>query len=256
VLIVASYLYALQLYFDFSGYTDMARGAARLFGIELTRNFNRPYLATSIADFWRRWHISFSRWILDYIFKPLQMRFRDRGSAGTAAALLITFLVSGIWHGAEWGYVVWGLLHGCYLAFSVLYQPFRKKAQAWIGLTDGPILKVWQTAVTFNLVCFSFIFFRAPSLPDAWHVITHASFGNVSQVASLLIQRGFSELFITVVMLLALLMTGAFRNFADELVMRVQSSHIAWRWTCYYLVLLVIMTVGIFDDQSFIYYRF
>lgn len=104
----ATWLYAFQLYFDFSGYTDMALGSARLFNIHLTPNFNTPYLATSVADFWRRWHISFSRWILDYIFKPLQMRFRDRGTAGTALALFITFLVSGVWHGASWGFVIWG----------------------------------------------------------------------------------------------------------------------------------------------------
>jgi len=102
-LVLATYCYAIQIYCDFSGYTDMARGTALLFNIDLTENFNAPYLATSVADFWRRWHISFSRWILDYIFKPLQMCWRSSGSIGTPAALLVTFVVSGLWHGAVGG---------------------------------------------------------------------------------------------------------------------------------------------------------
>ncbi len=93
-LLIGTYAYAMQIYFDFAGYTDMARGTARLFGVSLTENFSRPYLAVSVADFWRRWHVSFSRWILDYIFKPLQMAWRDLGQCGSALALIITFLAS------------------------------------------------------------------------------------------------------------------------------------------------------------------
>jgi D-alanyl-lipoteichoic acid acyltransferase DltB (MBOAT superfamily) len=111
-LLAAVYLFAFQIYYDFSGYTDMALGIARCFNIRLTQNFNVPYAASSIAEFWRRWHISFSSWILDYIFKPLQMRWRDRKTWGTPLALMVTFLVSGIWHGAGWNYLVWGGLHG------------------------------------------------------------------------------------------------------------------------------------------------
>ena len=107
-LILATYLYAAQLYFDFSGYTDIALGTARTFGINLTQNFNSPYSAKNIADFWRRWHISFSRWILDYIFMPLNVELRNLNRYGTAIALIITFLVSGIWHGASINFIIWG----------------------------------------------------------------------------------------------------------------------------------------------------
>ncbi len=170
-LVLATWFYAFQLYFDFSGYTDMALGSARLFNINLTQNFNSPYLATSVAEFWRRWHISFSRWILDYIFKPLQMAWRDWRTAGTAASLVVTFLASGIWHGVSWGFVVWGGLHGVYLATSVYYRPWQKKIHKALGITKSPLLKVWQTVVTFNLVCFAWIFFRANSLSDAFYII-------------------------------------------------------------------------------------
>ena len=172
-LIIATYAYSLQIYFDFAGYTDMARGAARLFGVDLTENFKTPYLAASIADFWRRWHISFSRWLLDYIFRPLQMEWRDRGRAGTALALIVTFLVSGIWHGTSWGIVVWGLFHGAYLAASVYYRPHQKKLHQWLGAAESQWLKTWQVFVTFHLVTFAWIFFRAESLSDAWYVAKH-----------------------------------------------------------------------------------
>ncbi len=153
--LLATYAYAFQIYMDFSGYTDMALGSARLFNITLTQNFDNPYLATSIADFWRRWHITFSRWILDYIFKPLQMQWRSKRNWGTAAALIITFLVSGVWHGARWGFVVWGLLHGLYLACSVFYRPGQKWLHKALSVEKTWCLKLWQIIVTFNLISFS-----------------------------------------------------------------------------------------------------
>jgi D-alanyl-lipoteichoic acid acyltransferase DltB (MBOAT superfamily) len=172
-LLLAAYAYAFQIFFDFSGYTDMARGAARLFGIELARNFDKPYLADSVPEFWRRWHMSFSRWIMDYIFKPLQMAFRDLGAVGAAIALILTFLLSGIWHGATWGFVVWGLLHGTFLAASWLTGPLRKRRKKALGIGNSPALKAWKIFLTFNLVCLAWVFFRANSLADGWYIVTN-----------------------------------------------------------------------------------
>lgn len=171
-LLAATYAYAFQIYFDFSGYTDMALGTARLFNIRLTDNFNRPYLATSVADFWRRWHITFSRWILDYIFKPLQMSWRNGKEWGTAAALVVTFLVSGLWHGANWGFIVWGLLHGSYMACSVFWRPYQKKLHKTLKLDKTRWLKIWQVLATFHLVCFAWVFFRLDSLAELSSVFT------------------------------------------------------------------------------------
>lgn len=170
-LVLATYCYAVQIYCDFSGYTDMARGTARIFNIDLAENFNHPYVATSVVDFWRRWHISFSRWILDYIFKPLQLRWRTWGALGTALALVITFLASGIWHGASWGFVIWGLLHGIYMAGSVLYRPYQKKLHAAIGVGKSGWYRFVQMFCTFNLVTFAWIFFRANNIQDALYVV-------------------------------------------------------------------------------------
>ncbi len=162
-LLLATVTFAWQLYFDFSGYTDMARGVGRFLGIDLMLNFNHPYLATGIGDFWRCWHISFSRWILDYIFMPLQMQWREARAFGTAAALVVTFLVSGIWHGAAWTFIIWGALHGLGLALTYELERsafYRKRVPA-------PVKQVG----VFAFICFTWIFFRANTLPDAFLIV-------------------------------------------------------------------------------------
>lgn len=182
-LLIGVYFYAFQIYFDFSGYTDMARGIGRIFGMNLTENFNRPYLAISVADFWRRWHISFSNWILDYIFKPLQMGWRDWGQAGTALALLVTFIISGIWHGATWGFVIWGLLHGIYLSSSTYFRSLHNRVNKRMSIINSNWYKYWQRLVTFNLISIAWIFFRANNINEAWSIIlkAFAGFGGIKQ---------------------------------------------------------------------------
>ncbi|HPZ10255.1 MAG TPA: MBOAT family O-acyltransferase, partial [Candidatus Eremiobacteraeota bacterium] len=127
VLLIITYLYAIQIYCDFSGYTDMSLGSARLFGINLTNNFNYPYFSPSTQDFWRRWHITLSGWILDYIFKPLSMKGRNYGNYGVITALIITFVICGIWHGLTLNYICWGLYHGILISLSFLtYKKWEK----------------------------------------------------------------------------------------------------------------------------------
>ena len=256
VLVLATYLYALQIYFDFSGYTDMARGTARLFGINLTENFNSPYLATSIADFWRRWHISFSRWILDYLFKPLQMAWRDWGQAGTALALLITFLLSGIWHGASWGFVVWGLLHGSYLAASTYYRPVQKRLHKRLGLGKGPWLKAWQIAVTFNLVCFAWIFFRAESIGDALYVVTNLAgdFRNPEYARKLFTLLPFKTLALTVGLAAAVSLCESKVGQLPYVDFWNRATPV--RWACYYLLLIGMVVLGVSAQSQFIYFKF
>lgn len=171
LLMLATFIYAFQLYYDFSGYTDMALGMARIFNFELTPNFNLPYLATSISEFWRRWHISFSRWIMDYWFKPIQLSLRNWKTLGGTIALIVTFLLSGLWHGASWGFIIWGLLHGIYLSIDAWYRPYRKKLYQRLKLERSRLAKIWQFVLTFGLVSFSWIFFRASSVQDAFLIV-------------------------------------------------------------------------------------
>lgn len=171
-LIIATFFFSLQIYYDFSGYTDMALGAARLFNIELTQNFRRPYFSTSIADFWRRWHISFSKWLFDYIFHPLQIKFRKLKLYSSALALMVVFLVCGIWHGASWTFVIWGLINGVYMVVHALTQKQRKRWERSLRLDRVPrISQAMKIAWTFGLVTFAWIFFRAPTVSDAFSIV-------------------------------------------------------------------------------------
>jgi D-alanyl-lipoteichoic acid acyltransferase DltB (MBOAT superfamily) len=183
--LIATYLFAFQIYFDFSGYTDMAMGIARCFNIGLTQNFNSPYLASSVADFWRRWHISFSSWILDYIFKPLQFALRDWNRLGTIIALMLTFLASGLWHGASWCFIAWGGLHGIYLSVSTLVRKPKQKFYKALNIQKSKVLTMLQIVITFHLICFSWVFFRASSIHDAVYIIRH-SLIDMSQSLSML----------------------------------------------------------------------
>jgi alginate O-acetyltransferase complex protein AlgI len=251
-LLLATYAYAFQVYMDFSGYTDMALGSAQLFNINLTQNFNSPYLATSVADFWRRWHITFSRWILSYIFTPLQMQWRSWRSLGTAAALVVAFLVSGLWHGASWGFVTWGGLHGLYMACSVYYRPYQKRLHKALGIEKTGLLKFWQIFVTFNLVCFAWIFFRAPSLKDAIYVVFNMLSG-VKGLGPLLLSQGNLN-WVAIVFSVIVIVTYKTVSSKVTLIDRWKSSFFL-RWSTYLTLsysIAVFWSVG----AEFIYFRF
>lgn len=158
--------FSLQIYCDFAGYSSIAIGAARVMGFDLMENFNTPYFATSIADFWRRWHISLSTWFRDYLYIPLGGN--RKGKFRKYLNLMITFLVSGLWHGAGWHYVAWGLLHGLYQVIGDLIKPLKAKLTALFKIkTDTFSHRFGQVAITFLLTSFAWIFFKAGSFTQA-----------------------------------------------------------------------------------------
>jgi len=262
VLVVVTYVYALQIFFDFSGYTDMALGTARMFNVKLTQNFNNPYLATSIADFWRRWHISFSHWILDYVFKPLQMQWRDWKTWGPAAALMVTFLISGIWHGGRWTFIVWGGLHGLYLVCSGFYKPLQKSIHKQLGLGKSILLKWWQVIFTFNLVCFAWIFFRANSLKDAIYIVTHLITQNNDSDKIIYGYFASNKITLLAIAFIIIISCCGFKQNVDTFSYVI--SRPAWkRWGIYsimlYTVIFSFMLVGSnsnINKQTFIYSKF
>ena len=147
--------YAFQIYFDFSGYSDMAIGLGRMLGIEFLENFNRPYVSRTITEFWRRWHVSLSNWMREYLYIPLGGN--RKGVARTYLNLWLVFLISGFWHGAAWNFVAWGAFHGFLLCVDKLFKGTRvSRAPAWVGIP-----------VTFVLVLFSWVLFRAETLGQA-----------------------------------------------------------------------------------------
>ena len=163
-ILIAIYGYALQLFFDFSGYTDIARGAALLLGIELPENFRRPYLAVNIAEFWRRWHITFSEWLRDYLFDFFPKR-RKFPVLSYGYAFLLTMMLGGLWHGISWCFLIWGALHG--LGLGVVFAWKRRR------VVPSPRLwpKILGGVITFHYVCFAWIFFRAGTLPNTLAVL-------------------------------------------------------------------------------------
>lgn len=166
LLILATYAFAFQIYCDFSGYTDMAIGSARMFGIDLMRNFRTPYLATSLRDFWARWHISLSTWFRDYVYIPLG------GSRVSPVRwsfnLLFVFAISGLWHGAKWTYVIWGLIHGLVLLLeAVLCRSSQRSDKTRASLAIQTI----QVLITFHIVLLAWVFFRAESVQQAWSIL-------------------------------------------------------------------------------------
>jgi D-alanyl-lipoteichoic acid acyltransferase DltB (MBOAT superfamily) len=165
-LALGTIFFAIEIYCDFSGYSDIAIGSARALGFELMTNFRRPYFAGSIAEFWRRWHISLMTWLKDYVYIPLGGN--RKGLPRQCLNILVVFGLSGLWHGAAWHFVAWGLLHGVYQIIGRTTMKWRTALRQRLGLRDGAVgTRVWQAAVVFILVCIGWIFFRAKSLPDA-----------------------------------------------------------------------------------------
>lgn len=166
ILIAGSLAYTMQIYADFAGYSYMAIAVSRLFGFKLADNFRQPYLAANIQDFWRRWHISLTSWFTEYLYFPLGGS--RRGSVRRYINISIVFLVSGLWHGAAWNFVIWGALHGFYQVFGHLSRPWRSRLYGRLGIDTGSgSFKAGQVLVTFSLVSFAWIFFRSESLVNA-----------------------------------------------------------------------------------------
>lgn len=251
-IMLGTYLYAVQLYCDFSGYTDMALGIGRLFGIRLTQNFANPYGARSIAEFWRRWHISFSRWILDYVFKPLQFTLRDWGLHGSAVALLVTFFVSGIWHGAGWTYVVWGLMHGTYMAVSIYSRRVRKTVADRVFKGWPQVAAAWQIFATLHLVLLSWVVFRAPSLRDAVRLM--GSLGmSTDGVLDLLFLNGIYSFAVLAVGALAVACVDVFKG---PRIGSLLSTPPGLRWAAYYGLVTAVLVFGVDGRGTFIYFQF
>ncbi len=251
--LMAAYGYALQLWCDFSGYTDMALGVGLLLGFKLRENFNYPYKATSIADFWRRWHMSLSTWLLDYLFKPLQMKFRNLRNFGNALALFITFTVIGIWHGANWTFILFGVIHGTYLATSIFTKKLRKKFCDKTGLTNTKFLKVFQIFFTFQLVVLADIFFRAASVGTALDMFKQIFTFFHSEVFIQFV-KGYTEIF-------GLVILGYVLHYLPESVAK-KTQELLFKTPV--VVLAVLLTLMIWltiqfkfaDLQPFLYFQF
>lgn len=171
-LFIGALLFSVQVYGDFSGYSDIAIGTSKLFGFRLMQNFSFPYFSRSILEFWKRWHISLTSWFTDYLFTPLALNLRDYKLKGLILSITITFFLSGLWHGAKWTFIVWGILHSIYYLITILMVGFKIPKKVVAFGKNIPTLKEFSTiALTFILVSFANIFFRAENLNHAFNII-------------------------------------------------------------------------------------
>jgi len=259
-LVIATYFFAFQIYCDFSGYTDMARGASRLFGIRLSENFRRSYFAQSVSEFWsRRWHISLANWFRDYLYYPFM------GGSRTALrmylGLMIVFLVSGIWHaglgyGIGWGFLAWGALNGGYLCVERALSPVRRSIRVRLkGSVFIRFYSVFTTLLVFHLVLVSWVFFRAADLGDGVTVITRI-WTALPDLPGLIarypftIEHGFLAALIVGLLSVELLMEQ------KRLRKRLSTAPRALRWAAIYAGLFALLFLGRWQGEAFVYMQF
>ena len=258
-LLLAAYAYSFQIYYDFLGYMFMALGVAQLYGIRLSENFNSPYLAISVADFWRRWHITLSRFLMDYIFIPLQLRWRQHKKLGTAYALLITFLISGVWHGTGWNFIVWGAGHGILMIMAIYFQPISRKFFGQLSGNAAVFYRVFQVVITFNLITILWIFFRSSDLSQAWLVIDKIF--NYETIYSLYsLARNYRDMFSLPFFLNNIHYTIIFIMFLNYIFFKIDLNkilhiNILLRWSFYYFLIFFILAFNV-NSGDFVYFKF
>lgn len=252
--LVATYFFAFQIYCDFSGYSDIAIGSAKVFGYDLMENFNRPYLSRSIPEFWRRWHISLSTWFRDYVYVPLGGN--RVGRRRLFFNLYFVFLVSGLWHGANATFLVWGALHGVYQISSLVSQEWRRRLRERLKCSENnPCLVFLQIIFTFHLVCLAWVFFRAKHIGDAYYILMEIGQFSFSW-AELIRPLGKVELFYAGVALLFLGGVEILQYRKMILRQKIASLPFFLRWPLYLSLPTVTLMFGVFAKQEFLYFQF
>ena len=241
-MIVATIFFTFQIYCDFGGYSNIAIGAARIMGFRLMENFKRPYLSMSVKEFWKRWHISLSSWFMDYVYIPLG---GNRVKYGRHLLnLMITFLVSGIWHGANWTFFLWGALHGTYLVFGNVFRKYIYSPKQ-----ENLFSKVLSVVFCFVLVAFAWVFFRANTVGDAFTIIGKmlTEHGNL-HVKWFVMSNGLLALLVLII-----------KDIKDDFGLKfsfMHSKHMVVRYASCVLIIAFILLFGVLHGGQFIYFQF
>lgn len=251
-LLLAGLLYPIELYADFSGYTDIAIGGAMVFGYKLSPNFNRPFTAKSITDFWRRWHMTLSFWVRDYLYQPIAASKRYWGQWGVIYALIITFVLLGLWHGGGWNFVIYGLIQGLIISYEMLAAGFRGKLEGFAGKR---VFGVYSMVRTYLLFAFSLVFFRLDTLSDVWYMFSHLSLSLPHGVKELRLGMPDHDLIILIGAIILLFVYEYFMSKRD-LLKAVAQQRAVVRWGIYYLFIFLFLVFGEFGSKDFIYLQF
>ena len=264
---MATVLFAFQIYCDFGGYSDIAVGAARVLGVALTKNFHSPYYAVSVSEFWRNWHISLTTWFRDYIYIPLGGN--RHGKWKKYRNLLLTFALSGLWHGAGWNYVVWGLLNGLYQVVGDLIRPLRAGLQERLHIrTDCGSYRLLQRGITFGFIDFAWLFFRADDLTTAlrmlWQSITNIGLftffdpDNLLGINTLVLSE--KDFFVMLLSLALLMLVDDWKRKRVDIKGMLGRQNIWFRWLVYYGLIFTVVIFGVYgpeyDASTFIYFQF
>ena len=256
--------FAVQIYGDFAGYSAIAIGAAQVMGFTLIQNFNHPYFANSIQDYWNRWHISLSTWLRDYVYLPLAFSGKKMTNLRNYMSIFITFFISGLWHGASWNFVLWGTLHGIYLIIGKIIRPYRKKFNKFFKINTKTFsYNLFNIIITFILVNFGYLIFRAPNLYTAIEMFKNLFaewnpwiFFDGSLYKMGLDRDDFWVLVFSTFILWAISMMQERFKIREKLA----EQSILFRWTIYCIAIFYILTFGIYgpeyDATQFIYFQF
>jgi D-alanyl-lipoteichoic acid acyltransferase DltB (MBOAT superfamily) len=244
-LLVGIFFFAFQIYCDFSGYSDIAVGAALTLGIELMKNFNYPFTSTSISEYWRRWHISLSTWLNDYLFTPVLIQKRDWGKGAVYFALFVTFFISGLWHGAGWTFITWGLLHALAISYEVYTKKFRTRLSKKVPAT---LYRRLSVCFTFLYLLFSWIFFRAHSIHDAFFILGRIGTMNGFHYTGLQLMSSGEILYC--LFMIFLLAAG------EKYLYRTTSLDTGKKIVASAVLIMVCYMLGVFNEAQFIYFQF
>lgn len=260
-LLIATLFFAFQIYCDFSGYSDIAIGSARVMGFELMDNFKRPYFSKSISEFWQRWHISLSTWFRDYLYIPLGgnrvVKWRWYYN------LFITFLISGLWHGANWTFLAWGALHGTYLIMAITFKKPKQYLLDLFRLNNSYLHKIYQVSFTFALAVFAWIFFRANNISDAFYVINNmfSDIGDYTNFEKMKLNLrglgvGINDILISMGLIAFMECYNLYERSGD--VWGKLENKPKWiRWCIYYILLFGILFLAPYSRiNNFIYFQF
>ena len=249
-LLMATVFFSFQIYCDFSGYSDIAIGAAKVMGFDLMTNFKRPLFAKSTAEFWKRWHISLSTWFKDYLYFPLGGN--KRSVPRTYMNLMIVFLISGLWHGANWNFFIWGGINGFYLVFAIITKKWHAHFTKASGLGNFPKVNLFlQIITTFTLICFSRVFFRSQSISDAVFI-----FKKMATFKGSIFNSG-SAIIIYCFFAIGFLLAVEFKKEFYKGTFTLSHNKYFWVRNCYYsLLVILIILIGVFDGGQFIYFQF
>lgn len=264
VLVLATIFFAFQIYCDFSGYSDIAIGSAQVMGFKLVDNFNRPYFSKSIGEFWRRWNISLSTWFRDYVYIPLGGNRVSK--ALWSRNIMVTFLASGLWHGANWTYIVWGGLNGLYLLCEEFIYEVKKKLFKRAEHKKHTLLsQLPQVIITFLLVCFAWIFFRAATMADALYIVKHMfkGWGNIFSIEGLHIMTSAPHSlgldkreFVVAIVAIGIMEFVHFMQRHGQIRHMLAKQNFFIRWAVYFILVNSIFIFGATGERQFIYFQF